>query len=625
MARRRDRARPARLPAPAARPALRLPRPREPAATAPPGRARDACRCARPAGRPTGYIVEIVGAGDYEGVLSELDDVVSRGPRARPEVVPAHPQRPPTVRRVRRATSCGSRSRRGRCGSRRHGSRARGGGSPRRAVEPPLAPSPSTHRVADEAPATARPAPPLARRRDRARRDRAPRRGRRTRWVPAGPVDPRRLPPRPSRSGRSAIIGVPDYRDLEHVVRALARVLPAEALARVDARQPNADRYRGFLRALEPRPAGRSSATRARRLAPAARLGLIALWDDGDPLHAEQHAARTCTPRCRAAAAGCRRGARSSSPATRAAPRCSDSSSSAGSGVRSRRRRQRAAVTPTAQQTGGDGPAAQARIPSAAWRVGERALEHGPVLIQVARPGYAPRLACAECGESARCRRAADHSRCAAAAPPRPATWCGVLAVDWACSKCEGTRWRPRGSGAPALPRSSAGPSRARASSSPTATRPPRRRRAAARSSSRPAAPSPSRPGGYRAVLLLDGERMLARESLRVVEDCVRWWCNAAALAARRRPGPARRRRRAPSPSARDLAQAEHVAAAELADRRTLRFPPAVRVAAIAGALGGGRPRLGRGRGLDGVDVLGPGRARRRPRARDRALRLRPR
>src|SRR5690606_19576796 len=38
--------------------------------------------------------------------------------------------------------------------------------------------------------------------------------------------------------------------------------------------------------------------------------------------------------------------------------------------------------------------------------------------------------------------------------------------------------------------------------------------------------------GGYRAVLLLDGERMLARESLRVAEDCLRWWANAASLAA---------------------------------------------------------------------------------------------
>jgi primosomal protein N' (replication factor Y) len=88
--------------------------------------------------------------------------------------------------------------------------------------------------------------------------------------------------------------------------------------------------------------------------------------------------------------------------------------------------------------------------------------------------------------------------------------------------------------------------------------------------------------GGYRAVLLLDGERMVARESLRVAEDCLRWWSNAAALA---------------GPGATtvlvgvggDLASAlvtwrqADFARAELADRRRLRFPPAVRVATVTG------------------------------------------
>ncbi len=38
--------------------------------------------------------------------------------------------------------------------------------------------------------------------------------------------------------------------------------------------------------------------------------------------------------------------------------------------------------------------------------------------------------------------------------------------------------------------------------------------------------------GGYRAVILLDGDRMLQNEALRVGEHCLRWWSNAAALAA---------------------------------------------------------------------------------------------
>ena len=43
-------------------------------------------------------------------------------------------------------------------------------------------------------------------------------------------------------------------------------------------------------------------------------------------------------------------------------------------------------ITPTAQQLGADGPAAQARIPSTAWKAVREALESGPVLVQVA-PG----------------------------------------------------------------------------------------------------------------------------------------------------------------------------------------------------------------------------------------------
>jgi primosomal protein N' (replication factor Y) len=88
--------------------------------------------------------------------------------------------------------------------------------------------------------------------------------------------------------------------------------------------------------------------------------------------------------------------------------------------------------------------------------------------------------------------------------------------------------------------------------------------------------------GGYRAVLLLDGDRMVARESLRVGEDCLRWWSDAAALAADDAPvvlvgvGGA-------LASALVTGRQADYARGELADRRTLRFPPAVRVATVTG------------------------------------------
>ena len=42
-----------------------------------------------------------------------------------------------------------------------------------------------------------------------------------------------------------------------------------------------------------------------------------------------------------------------------------------------------------------------ARLPGAAWRAAKEGLERGPVLVQVARAGYAPSLACETCREPA--------------------------------------------------------------------------------------------------------------------------------------------------------------------------------------------------------------------------------
>ena len=76
---------------------------------------------------------------------------------------------------------------------------------------------------------------------------------------------------------------------------------------------------------------------------------------------------------------------------------------------------------------------------------------------------------------------------------------------------------------------------------------------------------------------------MVARESLRVGEDCLRWWSDAAALAADDAPvvlvgvGGA-------LASALVTGTQAGYARHELVDRRTLHFPPAVRVATLLGA-----------------------------------------
>ena len=105
-------------------------------------------------------------------------------------------------------------------------------------------------------------------------------------------------------------------------------------------------------------------------------------------------------------------------------------------------------VIPTAPQAGGDRLAAQARIPSSAWRTAREALEHGPVLVQVARPGYAPGLACADCGQTARCLRCEGPLAQKTSRSIPACSWCGALAVGWHCANCEGTELRLRRAGA---------------------------------------------------------------------------------------------------------------------------------------------------------------------------------
>ncbi|HEY0259827.1 MAG TPA: primosomal protein N' [Lacisediminihabitans sp.] len=401
----------------------------------------------------------------------------------------------------------------------------------------------------------------------------------------------------------SAILAVPDYRDQEQLVAALEAVLPPDRIVRLDAKQSNPDRYRSFLACLEDTPlviVGNRSAV----YAPASRLAMIAIWDDGDPLHSEPLSPYVHTRDAalvRQQEQGCALLLLSHARSTEVQRLVE----LGWLGEISPERAYLPKVIPTAQQTSQDRLAAQARIPSTAWREARSALEHGPVLVQVARPGYAPRLACDSCGQSARCLRCEGPLGLRSARSTPACGWCGALATDWHCSACDGTRLRLVGQGAGRtaedLGRAFPGV------------------RVIVADGDRPilavgAEPAlviatrgaePIAAGGYRAVLLLDGERMIARESLRVGEDCLRWWSNAIALAA---PG-------APTvlvgvggalASALATWRGADYARAELADRRRLRFPPAVRVATVSGSVETVETALAAVAGIERVEILGP-------------------
>ncbi|TFD67927.1 primosomal protein N' [Cryobacterium ruanii] len=404
-------------------------------------------------------------------------------------------------------------------------------------------------------------------------------------------------------AGQSAILCVPDFRDQDQVQAALAQLAPALPLCRVDARQANPDRYRAFLACLEPVPRiilGNRSAV----YAPAHRLGLIAIWDDGDPLYSEPLSPYVSTrdaalvrqqdSNCALVLLGHSRSVETQrlvelgylsevNPAADRHPR----------------------IIPTDFQSEPDQQARAARIPSAAWQAAREALAHGPVLVQVASPGYAPMLACQSCKKAARCTHCQGPLGLKSASAVPSCRWCGALAAGWTCAHCDGRKLRvvTLGTGRTAEELGRAFPGARVIVADGEHTIQTLGAQPALVIATRGAEPVPT--GGYRAILILDGERMLARESLRVAEDCLRWWANAAALAA---PGAPVLLAGVGGGLARALNswRPDIFAASELADRRQLRFPPAVRVASVTGTAADVDAALADLAAVAGLDILGP-------------------
>jgi primosomal protein N' (replication factor Y) len=378
-------------------------------------------------------------------------------------------------------------------------------------------------------------------------------------------------------AGRSAILVVPDHRDQAQLEAALATRAPVEAIVRSDARQSSPDRYASFLRMLAPAPCivvgNRSSV-----YAPVHELGAILVWDDGDPLLAEPlspgvHARDAALIRqelegCAVVFAGHTRTSdverlvalgwvRDVSPARRASPR----------------------VVLSATK---EGESRGARVPSAAFAAAREALRSGPVLVQVARPGYAPALVCADCRTPARCPHCGGPLHAARRGALPACGWCGRQATTWRCPRCTSERVRMSSSGsertADDLGRAFLG-IRVIVSDGDHPVM---------RVDERPAlviatrGAEPIAEGGYRAVVLLDGDRLLQADDLRIGESCLRWWSDAAALAM---PGAPVHLVGVTGAVARAFATWTQpaYARAELADRAPLRMPPTVRVASVEG------------------------------------------
>ncbi|GHJ48522.1 putative primosomal protein N' [Catellatospora sp. TT07R-123] len=413
--------------------------------------------------------------------------------------------------------------------------------------------------------------------------------------------------------GRGALVVVADARDLDRLDAALTALLGPDRHVALTAALGPGERYRRFLKARRGEVAA-VAGTRAAAFAPVRDLGLVAVWDDGDDLHAEPrspypNAREVLLTRAQQTGAGVLVGGFS---------RTAEAQQLLATGwarevVATRDELRRAAPAVQAaddNQLARDPAATSARLPSLAWQAAREALAAGaPVLVQVPRRGYVPSVSCQECRDRARCAHCAGPLALGGSGQVASCRWCARPAAGWTCPRCGGRRLRAAVTGvrrtAEELGRALPGvPVRTSGRDAVLAEVPDEASLVLATPGAEPVAP-----GGYGAVLLLDTWALLTRADLRATEEAARRWFNAAALAR-----PAARGGRVVVVAEGSLTPVQALvrwdpawlAERELGERRELGFPPAARLATLTGTAAAVEELIELARLPESVQVLGP-------------------
>ncbi|MBG6190212.1 primosomal protein N' (replication factor Y) [Arthrobacter sp. CAN_A212] len=391
-------------------------------------------------------------------------------------------------------------------------------------------------------------------------------------------------------AGRGAVVVVPDQRDLARVEAALALRLGSDNMVRLTAEDGPTPRYRNFLKLLHGQVRV-AVGTRSAAYAPVQDLGLVCIWDDGDDLHQEQrapyqHAREVLLLRAELQSCAALLAAGSQSTEAHRLVATGWAQSVAADRAEVRRSSPRVLHTGDEFQTARDPLAARARIPHAAWKAASDGLARGPVLLQVARTGFSPALACEDCREPARCTVCTGPLAQTGRGGPPGCRWCGRPDPRWACANCGSHRLRATVAGAirtaeelgRAFPGATVYSSAGEHILDSVPDRP-------AVVVATPGA-EPLAPNGYAAVILLDGSTMLSRESLRAGEDTLRRWFTASLLARPASDGGLVVITADDSTAVGHLVRWDPQGAAgrELSTRTELGLPPAVRFAALTGS-----------------------------------------
>jgi primosomal protein N' (replication factor Y) (superfamily II helicase) len=277
--------------------------------------------------------------------------------------------------------------------------------------------------------------------------------------------------------------------------------------------------------------------TRAASFAPVRDLGLVAIWDDGDDLHAEPrapypHTRETLLLRAEAEGAAALVGGVARTVEAEYLLRTGWARELAPPRTLLRERVRVSVAGASEHELLRDAHSRAARIPTTVHDAIRSGLQTGPVLVQTPRAGYASTLACERCRTPARCTRCSGPLLIDAPTSPPACRWCGEADAAWSCPTCG-----HRGLRAPVLGDARTAEELGRAFPGAT-VRTSSGDRVVASVDARPAivvatpGAEPVADGGYAAVVLLDTWLPLARADLRAAEEAVRRWANAGALAA---------------------------------------------------------------------------------------------
>lgn len=368
-------------------------------------------------------------------------------------------------------------------------------------------------------------------------------------------------------SGKSCIVIVPDFRDQLAFREVANKSSVANSLIDYSSSQTGSQRYSAFLSCFKT-GAHLVLGARSAIYAPLQNLGLIAVFDDGDKNLQDQQ-----SPYAHA---------RDAALIRQEIDQCSLLFVAHSRSTEVQRLVDLGFLVDTTKNLRLPSIAfddSQERLSPLAYNLISEASKTGPVLVQVAARGTARSAFCQACNTRAMCNLCNGPIWIDSSGVPR-CRWCNAQNLAYKCSSCFNQQLRQGAGGITRtiaeFGKSFAGIQLIEASGD----------KIVERVSNTPkivfATPGaePTAEGGYSAVVVLDAQSTLNKDSLRAKEDAVRIWSNAIAKV---KPGGRSVVVGVPQELGRKLAlwQQVDLAREELAIRRELDFPPHLRLGSV--------------------------------------------